>query len=68
MATDELTSISYTCGVNKSTVLVVEWYGTRKKLVLQLLADCTLYMQGDFSKYISSSLQIFDNNCNNGKG
>ena len=26
MATDELTSISYTCGVNKSTVLVAEWY------------------------------------------
>ena len=43
MATDELTSISHTCGVNKSTVLVVEWYGTRKKLVLLLLALHLVY-------------------------
>ena len=45
MATDELTSISHTCGVNKSTVLVVEWYGTRKKLVLQLLALHLVYVR-----------------------
>ena len=35
MATDELTSISYTSEGSKSTVLVAEWYGTWKKLVLQ---------------------------------
>ena len=29
MATDELTSISFTCGGSKGTVLVPEWYGTR---------------------------------------
>ena len=43
MVTDELTSNSYTCGVNESTVLVAEWYGTRKKLVLQLLALHLVY-------------------------
>ena len=32
MVTDELTSISYTCGGSKGTVLVAEWYGTWKKL------------------------------------
>ena len=45
MATDELTSILYTCGVNKSTVLVAEWYGTWKKLVLQLLALQIVYVR-----------------------
>ena len=38
MATDELTSFSYTCGGSKGTVLVSEWYGTWEKLVLQGLA------------------------------
>ena len=41
MATDELTSISYTCGGSKGTVLVTEWYGTWEKLVLQGFKLCT---------------------------
>ena len=38
MATDELTSFSYTCGGSESTVLVAEWYGTWEKLMLHGLA------------------------------
>ena len=38
MATDELTSFSYTCGGSKSAVLVAEWYGTWEKLMLHGLA------------------------------
>ena len=45
MATDELTSISYTCGGSKSTVLVAEWYGTWEKLVLQGLAQHLVYVR-----------------------
>ena len=45
MATDELTSILYTCGGSKSTVLVAEWYGTWEKLVLQGLALYLAYVR-----------------------
>ena len=46
MATDELTSISYTCGgISKGTVLVAEWYGTWEKLVLQGLALYLVYVK-----------------------
>ena len=45
MATDELTSISYTCGGSKGTVLVAEWYGTWEKLVLQGLALYLVYVK-----------------------
>ena len=45
MATDELTSISCTCGGSKSTVLVAEWYGTWEKLVLQGLALYLVYVK-----------------------
>ena len=45
MASDELTSISYTCGGSKSTVLVAEWYGTWEKLVLQGLALYLVYVK-----------------------
>ena len=38
MATDELSTISYTCGGSKGTVLVSEWYEPWEKLVLQGLA------------------------------
>ena len=44
MATDELSTISYTCGGSKSTVLVAEWYGTWEKLVLQGLARYLVYI------------------------
>ena len=42
MATDELASISYTCGGSKGTVLVAEWHGTWKKLVLQGLSSALI--------------------------
>ena len=45
MATDELNNISYTCGGSKSTVLVIEWYGTWEKLVLQGLALYLVYVR-----------------------
>ena len=45
MATDELTSILYTCGGSKTTVLVAEWYGTWEKLVLQGLALYLVYVR-----------------------
>ena len=45
MATDELTSISYTCGGSKGTVLVAEWYWTWEKLVLQGLAVHLIYVR-----------------------
>ena len=60
MATDELTSFSYTCGGSKGTVLVAEWYGTWEELMLHGLALHLVY-EGDFPKHMSSSLQIFDN-------
>ena len=45
MATDELTSISFTCGGSKGTVLVPEWYRTREKLMLQGLAVHLIYVR-----------------------
>ena len=45
MATDELTSISYTCGGSKSTVLVAEWYRTWEKFMLQGLALYLVYVR-----------------------
>ena len=45
MATDELTSFSYTCGGSKGAVLVAEWYGTWEKLVLQGLALYLVYVR-----------------------
>ena len=45
MATDELTSFSYTCGGSKSTVLVAEWYGTWEKLMLHGLALYLVYVR-----------------------
>ena len=45
MATDELTSFSYTCGGSKSTVLVAEWYGTWEKLMLHGLALQLVYVR-----------------------
>ena len=45
MAADELTSFSYTCGGSKSTVLVAEWYGTWKKLMLHGLALHLVYVR-----------------------
>lgn len=63
--TDELTSVSCTCRGSKS-------YSFNTLMVWELgeaLAGGTnsaaLYMQGDFPKYVSSFLQIFDNK---GKG
>ena len=45
MATDELTSISYTCGESQGTVLVAEWYGTWEKLMLHGLALHLVYVR-----------------------
>ena len=45
MATDELTSILYTCVRIKGTVIVAEWYGTWKKLALQGLALYLIYVR-----------------------
>ena len=45
MATDELTSFSYTCGGSKSTVLVAELYGTWEKLMLHGLALHLVYVR-----------------------
>ena len=44
MATDELSTISYTCGGIKGTVLVSEWYEPWEKLVLQGLARYLVYI------------------------
>ena len=44
MATDELSTISYTCGGSKGTVLVSEWYEPWEKLVLQGPARYLVYI------------------------
>ena len=65
MATDELTSISYTCGGSKSTVLVAERYlrGARTTGTSSAPSICKLTFQN-----ISLYSQIFDNNySNNGR-
>lgn len=63
--TDELTSISCTCRESKSYSFNIPMVWKLREVLAGGTNSAAVYMQGDFPKYVSSFLQIFDNK---GKG